>query len=68
MGEIPFTECYPELWVVDDEVFPRANSLLQQYLAPESDHLPGWRCRKCGEEVEGQFNACWHCSTPRDDD
>ena len=23
LGEIPFLECLPELWVVDDEVYPR---------------------------------------------
>ena len=67
MGEIPFTECYPELWIVDDEVFPRAQSLLRQYMESKED-LPAWTCPACGEFIEGQFNACWSCSTPRADD
>jgi len=60
LGEIPFTECYPELWVVDDELFPRAKSLLAQFMAREADGA-NWICPACGEEVEGQFNSCWNC-------
>lgn len=60
MGEIPFIECYPELWVVDDECYPRAMSLLRQWMASSGDTRP-WTCPGCGEEVEGQFNACWNC-------
>lgn len=68
LGEIPFVECYPELWVVDDELYPRALNLLRQYMADNDVELPSWVCRKCGEEVEGQFNACWNCSSPADPD
>ncbi len=68
MGEIPFTECYPELWVIDDDLFPRASSLLAQYMRSDDEGLPGWTCRDCGEPVEGQFNACWNCNAPRGDD
>ncbi len=24
-----------------------------------------WRCPKCGEEIEDQFDACWNCLTAR---
>lgn len=27
-----------------------------------------WTCSKCGESIEDQFDACWHCSTPKPDD
>lgn len=64
LGEIPFVECYPELWVVDDEVFPRARLLLDQWLAEEAGDGGGWTCA-CGEVSEGQFAACWQCGRPR---
>jgi hypothetical protein len=28
--------------------------------------LPSWRCPKCGEQVMGQFPACWSCGTTRE--
>lgn len=24
-----------------------------------------WTCARCGEQIEGSFDACWKCSTPR---
>jgi hypothetical protein len=25
-----------------------------------------WNCKKCGENIEDQFDSCWKCATPRD--
>ncbi len=25
-----------------------------------------WKCKKCGEELEDTFDACWQCGTPDD--
>ena len=61
LGEIPFVECYPELWVVDDEVYPRARLLLDQWLADGTEPDPAWTCPNCDERVEGQFQCCWKC-------
>jgi len=61
LGEIPFVECFPELWVVDDEVFPRARLLLDQWLSDLSTDQGAWRCADCGEVLEGQFESCWQC-------
>ncbi|PLY02985.1 MAG: DUF2007 domain-containing protein [Desulfuromonas sp.] len=68
LGEIPFVECYPELWVVDAEMFPRAQSLLRQYMADAPEKLPEWHCPGCGEQIEGHFNACWNCGCSPSDD
>ena len=62
MGEIPLAECYPELWVIDDETWPRARLLLTAWLE-EAAQLPPWTCHGCGEVLEGQFNSCWKCGT-----
>jgi hypothetical protein len=61
LGEIPFVECYPELWVVDDEVWPRARQLLDKWLIEAAEAAPEWICPGCGEHVEGQFQSCWKC-------
>jgi hypothetical protein len=63
MGEIPFLEIRPELWVVDDEVFPRAKMLLDGLLREEE--RGDWTCA-CGEVLEGQFGACWKCGKQRE--
>lgn len=23
-----------------------------------------WKCKKCGEEIEDQFDSCWKCEQP----
>ena len=66
IGEIPFTECYPELWVIDDEIYPRARLLLENWLAEQEPAAANWTCPTCGESAEGQFNACWACGYLRE--
>jgi len=62
MGEMPFMEVWPQLWIVNDLDFDRAQQLLSADAAAESP-TESWQCRNCGEENEGQFAACWNCST-----
>ncbi|MDO3378123.1 putative signal transducing protein [Geoalkalibacter halelectricus] len=64
MGEIPFLELRPELWVVDDEVLPRARLLLDNWLRQDEGAEP-WRCPACGEDLEPQFDMCWKCGRER---
>ncbi|MBN1239281.1 MAG: DUF2007 domain-containing protein [Gammaproteobacteria bacterium] len=59
LGEIPFLECLPELWVLDDADLPRARRLIEQQ--QESITAPAWRCAACGSPSEGQFAVCWNC-------
>ncbi len=66
IGEIPFIECYPELWVIDDEAFPRAQLFLESWLEGDSIIADPWVCPICGEEIEGQFGACWSCGKLRE--
>ena len=53
-GELPISEVYPELWVLDNADEARAK-------APTS---PDWTCPVCKERVEGVFSECWNCGTP----
>ena len=66
-GEIPFTECYPELWVLNDEDYLRAKEILDGWLAPQSETPDSWVCPRCEEKIEGQFASCWKCGTQRED-
>lgn len=66
LGEIPFLECLPELWVVDDDMYPRARMLLKGWTDSGSGDRQGWTCPGCDESLEGQFDACWKCGRPRE--
>ena len=65
-GEIPMTECFPELWVIDDEAFPRARMLMDGWLKNDSIDAGPWSCPSCGEILDGNFGACWSCGRLRD--
>jgi len=64
MGEMPFVETWPELWVINDLDFDRASQLIAS-VETESPGEP-WACRRCGEDNEGQFAACWSCGANAD--
>jgi len=64
VGEMPFQEVWPELWVRNDLDYDRALQLLDRTtLEAESPGTP-WRCSRCRQDVEGQFAACWNCGAP----
>lgn len=67
IGEIPFTECFPELWILDDEIYPRARLLLDGWLARDTDSAgEPWSCPACGEHSAAHFAVCWNCFWQRD--
>lgn len=63
LGEIPFLECQPELWVLDDAQAEQARRFIHDH---EQVDTPGdaWHCPSCGESNEGQFSLCWQCGGP----
>jgi hypothetical protein len=64
-GELPPIDCWPELWVVEDQKFPRAKAILKKTLAPLQSVKDPWLCAACGEKIEGQFSECWLCGRDR---
>ncbi|ADE13656.1 conserved hypothetical protein [Nitrosococcus halophilus Nc 4] len=62
-GELPPTECWPELWLTEEKRYREASRLLK---GAEEDQRP-WTCLHCGELLEGQFDRCWNCGEYRDD-
>jgi hypothetical protein len=65
-GELPVDLC--SVWIADDAQYERANALLVAFLRGDFAREfrdQNWRCPKCGEQLEGQFTACWKCGTRR---
>jgi len=61
-GELPPTEVWPELWVLNDEDERAAKTQIALAIGERTDSLASWACPRCGELIEGQFAACWRCA------
>ncbi|WP_199797646.1 putative signal transducing protein [Pseudazoarcus pumilus] len=62
LGDIPFIEAGPQIWIDATESIERAQEVLK--LAEAAPPQPDWRC-ECGENIEGQFAQCWNCGRIR---
>lgn len=59
MGEVPFFDVWPELWV-DDHDSEGAIELLK--LLQEKQIIgPDWFCKICKESNPSNFEICWQC-------
>ena len=65
-GEVPFTQVYPELWVLSNADLAPGKKIIDDYKNAEvnAPPRPDWLCPKCGETNEGNFSECWNCSSP----
>jgi hypothetical protein len=63
LGEIPFLQAYPEIWVMEEADAVRAREILTAF---ESTEVPPGKvhCAECGEESPRNFEICWHCGQP----
>ncbi|MHB0973709.1 MAG: putative signal transducing protein [Thiobacillus sp.] len=59
LGEVPFLQAQPEVWVDDDTQEARAREALAGLRnAPPSGEKT---CPHCGESNPGNFLSCWQC-------
>jgi hypothetical protein len=59
LGEVPFMQAQPEVWVDDDRQAARAREVLAGLRnAPLRDEKI---CPQCGETNPGNFMSCWQC-------
>ena len=65
MGEIPYFEVWPELWVLNEEDYPKAQRIVEELNRSHLADIPAWTCPECGESVEAGFSECWNCRHPR---
>ncbi|HZK80873.1 MAG TPA: DUF2007 domain-containing protein [Humisphaera sp.] len=75
-GDMPVSaRSLPGVWVDEADV-AKATPIVDEYQKREDAHLkepdtddetagPTWKCPKCGEEVEDQFDVCWNCGAER---
>lgn len=66
MGEVPYLEVWPELWVVNDEEFEPAKAVLSEYETALQSPIPAWRCPACDSPVDRGFGECWNCGAARE--
>ena len=66
LGELPFVEVVPQLFVLEEKDLARAKELLQLDL-PMEESEDDWVCPECGVDVEGNFSRCWKCGVNRRD-
>lgn len=64
VGQLPFTECQPELWLVEPADAERARSVLSERPLAPAEKGNVWQCA-CGEIQEAQFTQCWRCGECR---
>jgi len=63
VGDLPWQECAPEIWLRNDADEAMAHRLLEELSAPSVGE--SWQCTGCGELLEPQFGACWQCGEAR---
>ena len=63
---LPITPFKIELWVANDDDFPRAQALCQAWLHPPAGAMGTWACPHCGQHLRGQFDSCWKCGAKRE--
>jgi hypothetical protein len=62
LGEIPFVECWPELWIIENGYLLKARELIAAAQAAGPARTAGWTCDRCGEPQDAQFDECWRCA------
>ena len=65
MGEVPFVEVVPELYILAEKDLARAKQLLQLDL-PVEEPDDDWVCAECGVDIEGTLDRCWQCGSGRE--
>jgi hypothetical protein len=65
-GDIPASECVPELWIMDDKDYARAAQFVAEWKRSGAAPHASWVCPHCKETSEGQFTSCWKCGTERE--
>ncbi len=64
-GEIPVTEAWTQLWILNDEDLDRAQKAIDEALEAAGEDPGTWKCDSCGEVSDAEFDACWNCGAAR---
>lgn len=61
VGELPFVEMWPEVWVAHAADLRRAQAILAVFV--QQDMAAEWVCPVCQEPNPATFESCWSCLT-----
>lgn len=64
IGEISAFDAWVEIWVLNNDDYQKACSLIDSSLSKEDDEEE-WVCTKCEEVNDASFEVCWRCQVPR---
>ena len=62
-GELAPIDTWPELWVLRDRDFERANTTLENAQAEVKE--ADWQCDSCQGHSPATFDICWRCGVER---
>lgn len=65
LSELTLSDSSPEVWILNDEDFPRAKEIVDAWRNAKVETHDPWVCPDCGEAIEGQFTSCWKCGRDR---
>lgn len=60
MGDLPFGETWPEVWVADERDLANARVIVAAHAARRSA-IGSVHCDACGEDSPSNFGCCWNC-------
>jgi|ERR1044072_119877 hypothetical protein len=63
LSELTPSEASPEVWIMNDEDYPRAREIVDALRNATLESQEAWSCPGCGEAIEGQFTSCWNCGS-----
>ena len=66
VGELPFVEMWPELWLLNLHDLDRARQVLNEFV--NRNAASDWICTICNEHNPGSFEICWMCEGTSIDD
>jgi len=58
-GDLIPHETWLELWIVNDNDYDKAVTVLEQSFSKETDKK--WTCTHCHEINDASFDFCWQC-------
>lgn len=61
LGELPYTESWPQVWIYQDLHYERARRLLAEYETQGATGEGTRQCAGCGEQSPASFELCWRC-------
>ena len=60
LGELPFGEVYPEVWLEQERDLDQARAIVANFERAPLDTGSVF-CGACSEENPGNFELCWKC-------